>query len=1085
VSGGAITTSGGAVSTVTTTGTLTTNSDKTGYALSTAGNKSVADSVWDADSTGATANAATVGRALAQSTKTSITAIKTKTDYLPSVIAGGNGGLFIAGTNDHVVVTGNATVTGNLVVSGTTTHTGNVLYSGSVTATNAANDIRGIALTVAGNAAVADAAADSVWDTHVTTVANRTVTPSGGTITRADSLGLGGVQAIFKADSTTYALAAGTMGKAMSATGSAAGGITEAQMFSMLDTASVIPTITQAGLDSLSTSARAIKVKTDSLMYAGVLTNPSFLRPTTAGRALDVTSGGNAGVDWANVESPATAVNLASTIVGTANVLSASGVDAIWDEPTNHQTTNTYGKMFANDSVAIKAIRDSMQYAAQTAASSLDSGIVTRIVKRSWGIGGTVENNDSLTTAQRNITVGTFSATAGKIVADSVRDIIGDSLTVVKYYIKGLADSTRDIFGDSLTVVKYYVKGLADSVRDVVGDSFNNVSGAVTLAPIAGKLVADSVRDIFGDSLTVVKYYVKGLADSVRDVIGDTFNVVSGEVIQTQASADKAWGTSARVLTAGTNIALAKGTGLTGLNDIAATAIVSGGAITTSSGKVSNVATVDSTGKVGAVILSGTTNITAISGNTDAANRLANLFVDSAGAKTKLYGVLDSTRGVSTVGSVGTVAVVDTVLKKVSATATATLDSAAIHDIAAAVSASSVVNANVVAINGDSTNGYNATLKLKMLDISNSSGIALSAVSTGNGGTGAYFASTGSSGTGFYASGDSRGMLVTGTDGTGLIITGTGSLANGISIGHGTGGSAIKLGTNGTSRVAGYIDSTLKAVNAGTVTIPDSLLAVHTLADGIKAKTDKLTYNDQDSLIIDYSSIPPSIVTLPDSTATQITNIQGLVSGLSAITGSGAYACTLFVRDAGTAVQGVTVRANNSTETATAAQGLTNSNGRVIFNLDAAQYKVRTYISGLTQTTNPQTVTVISAGAHDTIQVSTFNPGAPTTPSLTRVYGNVQSVMFSAVGATVKARLQAPNNARLTSDSTIISPYEVTAAVDSVTGAFHIDLIPNSLITVTNAAYNKYTFSIYKGGFLVSTKKDVVVPVASPYKLAF
>ena len=47
------------------------------------------------------------------------------------------------------------------------------------------------------------------------------------------------------------------------------------------------------------------------------------------------------------------------------------------------------------------------------------------------------------------------------------------------------------------------------------------------------------------------------------------------------------WAESTRVLTAGDNIVLAKGVGLTGLNDIAATAIVTGGAITTVSGDAS------------------------------------------------------------------------------------------------------------------------------------------------------------------------------------------------------------------------------------------------------------------------------------------------------------------------------------------------------------------------------------------------------------------------------------------------------------------------------------------------------------------
>jgi hypothetical protein len=46
-----------------------------------------------------------------------------------------------------------------------------------------------------------------------------------------------------------------------------------------------------------------------------------------------------------------------------------------------------------------------------------------------------------------------------------------------------------------------------------------------------------------------------------------------GLVDITQAAADKAWGTASRVLTAGTNISLAKGTGITGFNDLDAAGV--------------------------------------------------------------------------------------------------------------------------------------------------------------------------------------------------------------------------------------------------------------------------------------------------------------------------------------------------------------------------------------------------------------------------------------------------------------------------------------------------------------------------------
>lgn len=46
--------------------------------------------------------------------------------------------------------------------------------------------------------------------------------------------------------------------------------------------------------------------------------NRSALRPTTAGRTLDVSAAGEAGVDWANVGSPTTTLNLSGTTIKTS-----------------------------------------------------------------------------------------------------------------------------------------------------------------------------------------------------------------------------------------------------------------------------------------------------------------------------------------------------------------------------------------------------------------------------------------------------------------------------------------------------------------------------------------------------------------------------------------------------------------------------------------------------------------------------------------------------------------------------------------------------------------------------------------------
>lgn len=57
------------------------------------------------------------------------------------------------------------------------------------------------------------------------------------------------------------------------------------------------------------------------------------LRPTTAGRTLDVSAGGEAGIDWANVGSPSTTLNLSgTTVAGATTVDAVSGPVVATDE---------------------------------------------------------------------------------------------------------------------------------------------------------------------------------------------------------------------------------------------------------------------------------------------------------------------------------------------------------------------------------------------------------------------------------------------------------------------------------------------------------------------------------------------------------------------------------------------------------------------------------------------------------------------------------------------------------------------------------------------------------------------------------
>lgn len=71
-----------------------------------------------------------------------------------------------------------------------------------------------------------------------------------------------------------------------------------------------------------STALASINAEADT-----ALSDYGALKPTTAGRTLDVTATGAAGIDWANVENPTTTVGLSGTTVKTATDVEADTAD--------------------------------------------------------------------------------------------------------------------------------------------------------------------------------------------------------------------------------------------------------------------------------------------------------------------------------------------------------------------------------------------------------------------------------------------------------------------------------------------------------------------------------------------------------------------------------------------------------------------------------------------------------------------------------------------------------------------------------------------------------------------------------------
>jgi hypothetical protein len=135
--------------------------------------------------------------------------------------------------------------------------------------------------------------------------------------------------------------------------------------------------------------------------------------------------------------------------------------------------------------------------------------------------------------------------------------------------------------------------GYAGTVLNAKSTTTALTTAQTDLTTLVGRLT--STRAGYLDNLSVAPPTSATIASAVwnLDISAIATAGLAGKYLNSGTTAAGIWSYAARTLTAGTNIVLAKGTGITGFNDIAATAIVSGGAITTSGGKVSGVALVD------------------------------------------------------------------------------------------------------------------------------------------------------------------------------------------------------------------------------------------------------------------------------------------------------------------------------------------------------------------------------------------------------------------------------------------------------------------------------------------------------------
>src|SRR3990167_1290609 len=178
-------------------------------------------------------------------------------------------------------------------------------------------------------------------------------------------------------------------------------------------------------------------------------------------------------------------------------------------------------------------------------------------------------------------TTGTFGQAIG--------DPVADTNTIYGAVVTGAAGAT--VAADIIAVKADTAAILLDTAEiGAAGAGLTNIGTIATVTNLTNLPAAAALEA----TLTAMKGATFAGATDSLEAIRDRGDAawITATGFSTHSAAD-VWASVARTLTAVTNIVLAKGVGVTGFNDIAATAIVSAGAITTLSGAVANVDLVD------------------------------------------------------------------------------------------------------------------------------------------------------------------------------------------------------------------------------------------------------------------------------------------------------------------------------------------------------------------------------------------------------------------------------------------------------------------------------------------------------------
>lgn len=194
----------------------------------------------------------------------------------------------------------------------------------------------------------------------------------------------------------------------------------------------------------------------DALFVASA---PGYLQPTTAGRTLDVSAGGEAGVDWANVGSPTTSLALTGTTIA---VTQKVDVDTIKTNPVVNAGTITFpttATLASTTNLTAGTLTTVTTATNVTTVNGLAAGVITATSLAADAITAAKIADgaiDAATFASGAITAAAIAADAigaSELAADAVTEIQSGLSTLTAAGIRtavGLASANLDTQLDAL-----------------------------------------------------------------------------------------------------------------------------------------------------------------------------------------------------------------------------------------------------------------------------------------------------------------------------------------------------------------------------------------------------------------------------------------------------------------------------------------------------------------------------------------------------------------------------------------------------------------------------------------------------------